>query len=104
LPAASTTPTSDLATPARYRAIDPSQLRWLELDAEFVLYHRPSGKTHFLNATSACLLMEILARPRTAAEATSLLLESQATPIEDAQHEYVRGLLQRFAELGIIDD
>jgi hypothetical protein len=44
-----------------------------------------------------------MSQPRTAAEATELLLATQGAPVEQIQHEFISGLLQHFAELGIID-
>jgi PqqD family protein of HPr-rel-A system len=98
----SATTTSDVGDPRRYRTADGTQLVWAELDGDFALYHRPSGKTHFLNVSSAYLLLTVLQQPRTVAEAAALLLEQQVDPVTDTQSEYLDDLLRRFAELGIV--
>jgi PqqD family protein of HPr-rel-A system len=78
-------------------------LAWAEWDGEFVLYHRPSGKTHFLNATTALLLTEILIEPKSTADATTALLATQIAAIESEQHQYVAELLKRLESLGLVE-
>lgn len=102
MPPVSTTPTSEAALQPRYRTAAAALLIWAEFDGSYVLFHRPSGKTHFLNESSAFLLLQVLQEPRTAEEATEELLTGQVAPIDPSQHQYVRELLRRFGELGII--
>ena len=37
-----------------------SDLVWIDYDGDFIAYHRPSGKTHLLNAESRHLLTDLL--------------------------------------------
>jgi PqqD family protein of HPr-rel-A system len=47
----------------RWRAADPETLDWVSWNGEFVLFHRRSGKTHFVNGATASLLRDILREP-----------------------------------------
>ena len=62
-----TTTHSNAGPSWRARAAD--EVVWLALDEDHVLYHRPSGKTHFLNDASKRLLRDVLTVPKTAGEA-----------------------------------
>jgi PqqD family protein of HPr-rel-A system len=83
----------------QWRAAPRQQLTWADLEGEFAVYHRPSGKTHFLNAASAQLIQEVLVAPRTARSAAASLAGGEA------QRDYVElvtGLLLRLEELGLV--
>lgn len=77
-------------------------LAWVEHGDQVVVYHRPSGQTHFLNASAALLLIEVLVRPSTLDEAAAALSE-RAGPPSPAMRERVRQLVLRFEELGLIE-
>lgn len=91
---------SPTSTPApRWRAVPAEQLAWLNFDEQFVVYHRPSGKTHLLNAASAQLIRQVLAEARTAQSAAVCLAGDGS---DDAYVELVAGLLLRLEELGLV--
>jgi hypothetical protein len=71
----------------RWKAAPAAQFAWADWSDGHVLYHRPSGKTHFLNEAGASLLRELLAAPSEAFEAD----------------ESLRGLLLRFEALGLVE-
>lgn len=95
---------SDEVSPAQaaapqWRAVPGEQLAWLSFDAQFVVYHRPSGKTHFLNAASAQLIREVLGEPGTARSAAARLAGGDA----DSRYvDLVGGLLLRLEDLGLV--
>lgn len=75
-----------------------------EWNGEFAVYHRPSGKTHFLNEAGARLIDEILTRPRTIEEAARAL--AGCTDGEDCDPEYVRRvaeMIARLEQIGFVD-
>ena len=76
---------------------------WAIFDDACVVFHRPSGKTHFLNAAGHRLLTEILDQPeRTVAIAHKLAISgSGETGAEDM--EEVHTMLVRFEYLGLVD-
>jgi len=88
---------------ARWRACPPDDLVWVSLDEDFVVYHRPSGKTHFLNAASHYLISELLHEPRTLVEVCEAF--SAATPVaaspQMARDELCQ-LLEHLDRLGLI--
>ena len=77
-------------------------LVWVSFDDDFVVYHRPSGKTHFLNEASKVLLTELLDDAR---DLPSILDAFATADSEDHSEEYVRqmkGMLGRLEDLGLI--
>ncbi len=62
----------------RWQAAPALEFDWAEWDGEYVLFHRPSGKTHFVNAATAQLLKAILTVPRTVDEAIAVLAPGAA--------------------------
>lgn len=71
--------------------------------ADPVLYHRPSGQTHFLNAAGALLLQHILREPKDVVAAARELRAAQASPIDEGElREHVAQLMLRFEELGLV--
>jgi PqqD family protein of HPr-rel-A system len=94
--------TSSNAAPS-WRARPADEVRWLSLDDDYVLYHRGSGKTHFLNAASKHLLRDVLTVPRTAAEAAEALARHEGVVVEPAYVTVVARTLEQLDDLGLID-
>ncbi len=95
------------------RSVDPAEelwcagpdenLIWAEWGGDCVVFHRPSGLTHLVNASTAVLLREVLSTPRTIAEAAARLAESQgAVPAPDYADD-VGGLMERLEFLGLVE-
>ena len=64
---------------------------------------RPSGKTHFVNASTAFLLEQLLGEPASVESAAQALAQAQDRPVDDALRDDVAGTLLRLAELGLIE-
>jgi len=94
--------TSSDAAPA-WRARPADEVVWLALDDDYVLYHRGSGKTHFLNAASKYLLRDVLTAPKTAAEAAAELARHEGVAAEPKFVIVVRQTLEQLDHLGLID-
>jgi PqqD family protein of HPr-rel-A system len=74
-------------------------MAWRHFGDGCVVYHRPSGKTHFLNEPSARLLLTVLRQP------TSVSAAASALAFEDPAPAYVAAvadLLLRLEELGLV--
>lgn len=87
----------------RWRSIAGGDCDWAEYDGDYVVFHRPSGQTHFVNAATALLLTEILCEPRSAEEAAVDLAACQAAPVDVDVYPRVLGLLVRLEELGLVE-
>ncbi len=97
---ASTTPTSE----PEWRRPDAAQCIWAEWQADVsVIYHRPSGKTHFINPSTAFLLERLLEGPATVGSAAQALAAAQERRADDALRDDVAGILLRLEELGLIE-
>lgn len=97
---ASTTPTSE----PTWRRADAAACAWTDWGTEpGVIYHRPSGKTHFVNASTVFLLEQLLAGPATHEAATQALAEALGRAADDALRDDVAGTLFRLEELGLIE-
>lgn len=83
----------------QWQAAPPESLDWASWGGEHVLYHRPSGKTHLLNAASVRLLTVILLAPRSLSE-----IETELAGGGIAQDgAEVLGMLLRLEELGLVE-
>lgn len=93
-------------TRLRWRAAPPSEIRWAAWDSSFVLFHRPSGKTHFLNEASALLLQQVLVQPLDVHATAARLAPLCGAPADQAAApaylKHVFGLLVRLEELGLV--
>ena len=77
---------------------------WADWDDEpSVIYHRPSGKTHFVNASTAFLLEQFFEGSATLGSATRALAEALGRAADDDLRLAVAGTLFRLEELGLIE-
>ena len=76
---------------------------WVQWGDDCVVYHHPSGKTHFLNAGAALLLREVLVEPKDSLTAADELAGAQGASADGRFREYVDQMLRRFDELGLVD-
>jgi PqqD family protein of HPr-rel-A system len=73
-----------------------------EWDGVYVVYHRPSGKTHVLNEQTLDLLQNVLRTPQTR-EAALRMLAIRLVLEPDSQFAgYFTGLLDHLEELGLV--
>lgn len=100
--------------PERWRGVAPSDLTRSEFDDHHAVYHRPSGKTHFLNPSAGTLLSLIAGRAFDVDSIARTLLEvyPELAELPEAGGDveagssaallrHVAGLLGRFEELGL---
>lgn len=93
--------TASTSSAARWRAAGHEAVRWERLGDDYVAYHRPSGKTHFLNGASRVLLCEILTEPKPLAQ----IGREFAAGAEDLPGDFTAELLamlSRFEQLGLV--
>ena len=75
----------------------------------YAVFHRPSGKTHFLNAAGYRLITEILERPGDTASIAAELAVAVAVAVAVAEEpsplnvDEVHAMLVRFEYLGLVD-
>lgn len=86
-----------------WQCADRAHCIWADWDDLSVLYHRPSGKTHFLNASAAYLLEQLMDGPVTAESAALMLAAAQERAASDELRADVASTLLRLAELGLIE-
>ena len=88
----------------RWRVLSPDQLLWADCGDAFAVFHRPSGKTHFVNLATALLLREVLVAPTTAEQAAVQLAKAAGVAdgtgspppvVELLQHLETQGLVER---------
>lgn len=88
--------------PVLWRASPVEEIAWVQFDDEYVAYHRPSGKTHFLNAATHRLLTDLLVEPaRLATVAAAFAAGSSASPVGDVEKE-LRATLSHLESLGLV--
>ena len=89
--------------PPRWRVPPGAPFAWAHFESGHVLYHRPSGQTHFLNEGAALLLRECLLEPRNATEAALALAELQDAEPDPQFLRHVADLLQHLETVGLIE-
>ena len=76
---------------------------WAKYDDDYVLFHRASGKTHFLNAAGYWLLMEVLERPEGTVSIAAKLAATGTEETGPLNISEVHEMLVRFEYLGLVD-
>jgi PqqD family protein of HPr-rel-A system len=87
----------------KWRNQSPGDVVWAVFGDEFVAYHRPSGKTHFLNAASHLLICDILHEPRNFADIADAFALSETVKHPEGYFEEMKSLLNRLEALGLIE-
>lgn len=90
-------------TPAlRWRSVPDTEIVWVTWNDDYIAYHRPSGKTHFLNAASFDLLAKVLREPCDVDGTLHELARLRGAEPDPAQRSYLAGLLVRLEQLGLV--
>jgi PqqD family protein of HPr-rel-A system len=76
---------------------------WADWGDLSVLYHCPSGKTHFINASTAFLLEQGLDQPATVESAAQAVAEVRGVAADDELRADISDTLLRLEELGLIE-
>jgi PqqD family protein of HPr-rel-A system len=87
----------------RWVAASAADLRWCSWDGACAVYHRPSGKTHFVNDATRRLLEDVLALPLPTADVAGQLARAQGVAETEEFRAHVWGLLVRLEELALIE-
>ena len=78
-----------------------SDFCWEEWDDRYVLYHRASQKTHYLNQTSASILHCLTESPYTADPLADTLAEESGEPLSDGFRSSIAEMLQHLEKQGL---
>lgn len=79
------------------------EVAWIEWGQDHIAYHRPSGATHFLNASSKILITEILRNPKATEEVTAAFGTKTVDPDWSARFEEMHATLEQLEHLGLIE-
>jgi PqqD family protein of HPr-rel-A system len=91
------------SVPQTWRLIEPRTILWTQWGDDYIIYHRPSGKTHFINAATAQLLKNILLEPKTALSAALELAVAQQASCNEEFLVAVGRSLQRLEDVGLVE-
>lgn len=86
----------------RWRSCPQDECIWVPFDDEFVVFHKPSGKTHFLNAASEVLIREVLDEPRDFSDVLEFFGSEVAGEDASAYRKQMKEMLSRLEHLGLI--
>jgi PqqD family protein of HPr-rel-A system len=75
---------------------------WEAWDDRYVLYHRASQKTHYLNQTSAIVIQFLAESPYTADKLADALAEESGEPLSEGLRGNIAELLQRLETQGLV--
>ena len=96
---------TDLAdqTQPKWGVISPEDIVWAGNGDDWIAYHRPSGKTHFLNAASRSLITDLLAEPASLPEVLEAFGIPADTDESASEVAGMRSLLDRLVNTGLIE-
>ena len=95
--------TKQTLPPPAWCCQSPDDIAWAAFDDDYVAYHRPSGKTHFLNESSKRLICEILNERRTLAEVVEAFDALSDVDERNQYNRQMKATLDHFENLGLID-
>ena len=75
---------------------------WARYGDDFVVFHRPSGKTHLLNLAGYRLLTEMLQDPVSTSTIAARLADSSSGDTAPLDEAAVEDMLLRFEYLGFV--
>lgn len=85
-----------------WRSVSADEIVYANWQGEWVVYHRPSGKTHLLNESSVRLIRDLLVQPTRASELVPAFLPATDPPPDaEIQRQFV-ALLERLEHLGLV--
>ena len=87
----------------RWCSAAPDDIVWVGWGHDHIAYHRPSGKTHFLNASSKRLITELLCEPTNLAEVAEAFGVAGATSERLSQMDELHSMLDRLEQLGLVE-
>ena len=85
-----------------WRRGSPDDCVWFDGDDAFVVYHRPSGKTHLMNDASSRLLRDLLCEPLSLVEIASAF-DVDSVSSSGEYLESLAGMLTRLEQLGFVE-
>lgn len=86
-----------------WRARSPDEIVWAHFDEDYVAFHRPSGKTHFLNAPSYRLICEILTEARDLDAIIGGFVTDENDSDPAAHVGKMRAMLDHLENLGLVE-
>lgn len=85
-----------------WTAAPPDSLVWAEWDGRYVLFHRPSGRTHIVNDATWLLLNDVLRDPHDLEATLEGFARAGGRALDEELRGYVAGLLLHLEELGLV--
>lgn len=86
----------------RWKVTDVDSLLWERWGDEYVVFHAPSGKTHFLNASGALILQLLSHDESDVGRVAAEIGRRTATTVDDALIKQVQQAMLRFEHLGLL--
>lgn len=87
----------------KWQSCPRDEITWAKFDNDFVAFHRPSGKTHFLNAASYALLNDVLIEAKSLSVILEMFAAEDTEDNADGYVEQMKELLIRVEALGLIE-
>lgn len=85
-----------------WRSVRPEQTLRVSWGDAHIVYHKPSGKTHLLNASTVDLLDNVLAEPKTSEAALLELADHLAIEPDESFAIHFAGLMAHLEDLGLV--
>lgn len=72
-------------------------------DEDFIAYHRPSGKTHFLNAATHILIFDVLSKPMDLKAIADAITPGNPEGNDKEYLARLRAMIARLEHLGLVE-
>ena len=82
---------------------EPQAIIWQSWGGAFIAFHRPSGSTHLLNASSAQLLQSILVNPQSIDGVIERFAESEPDSGDGSMRAELHEMLAHLEQLGFVE-
>ena len=95
--------TEQESSPPVWRRRPLENIVWTGFDEDFVAYHRPSGKTHFLNAASHILICDVLSEPMDLISIANAFVPDEPDQLDDNYLVQLQAMIARLEHLGLVE-
>ena len=94
---------SNSSNNARWKSSRAADIAWAGWGDSYVVYHRPSGRTHFLNSSSFSLITELLQSERDLEAIAEFVTPNDGAGDRELLRQELLDLLGRLEHSGLIE-
>ena len=86
-----------------WKSVPATDIAWVGWDGSYAGYHRPSGRTHFLNGSSYSLVTDFLRSAQDLDSVLDSIASGQEPQARESLRHEVLELLEQLEHVGLIE-